>query len=184
MPGESAHPAAGLRSTRIEERTDVAGIVDAEARTYDLDVVAELLVEHASRDCIGLEELLAAPDPEGFGVGLVPNIEDHVLTAGLAGDGANELRPLPKVLVRGTATLRPHRWVAPRVAQEQHVASTEAAGAVIWRGSGHAAPEGRSQRSDHLVRRGRLVHAVKETDHGLLALNRLGEVDRDVGRGL
>src|SRR6266508_900059 len=86
VPGETAHPATGLRSTRIEERTDVAGVIEAEARTYYLDVVAEFLVEHASRDCIGLEELFAAPDPEGFGVGLVPDIEDHVPTAGLAGD--------------------------------------------------------------------------------------------------
>src|SRR6266540_5162351 len=90
VPGESTHAAAGFRSTRIEERTDVARVIGAEARTYDLDVVAELLVKHASRDCIGPEELLAGPDPEGFGVGLVPDVEDHVPTAVLAGDGANE----------------------------------------------------------------------------------------------
>src|SRR6266540_7053507 len=169
VPGEGAHNAARLRSTRVEEGPYVAGVVDAEARTDDLDVVAKFLVEHAGRDCVGLEELFGAPDPEGLSVWLVPDIEDHVPTAGLASNGANELRPLAKVSVRGAATFRPRRGVAPRVAEEQHVASTEVAGAVVRRGSGQAAPEGGSKRSDHLVGRRCFVHAVKETDHGRLA---------------
>ncbi len=113
VPGESAHPAPGLRSTCIEERTDVIGVVDAEARTDHLDFVAELLVKHARRDCVGLEELLACPDPEGFGVRLIPDVERHVLTAELASGAANELCPLAQVFVRRAATFRPCRADSP-----------------------------------------------------------------------